>query len=205
MREDAFLPSVFCWTRFGTEAGEQFEAILKRKEHERHETGGVYFWGIGNSVAPGMAELVRRTDSPEVLFSPIVSRPRPIDVHPPVLVRWRAGMTLAGDRIALPETARVISGPSKATRYALVCASEQPLHVGDYGRLDFAALRNLVSGNPVGASQVTAVVERGVQRQAGGRLYVVALRARLVAPYVIRLMDGVMEPVMALADRARAA
>lgn len=204
MHEDTFLPSIFCWTRFGAEAGEKSEAILKRKEHERQRTRGVYFWGVGSSVAPGIAELVRRTHSPEVLFSPIKSRPRAIDVRPPAVVRWRAGVTLTGDRIKLPQTARVISGQSKAPHYALVCASEEPLHVGDYGRLNFNALRNLVSGNPLGASQVTAVVERVADPQ-DGRVYVVALRARLMAPYFIRLVDPVIEPLKAMADGARAA
>ena len=76
MREDTCLPTIFCWTRFGAEAGETIETILERKERERQANRGVYFWGIGNSVAPGIAELVRRTTSPEVLFSSIKSRPR---------------------------------------------------------------------------------------------------------------------------------
>lgn len=204
MREASFLPRVFCWTRFGTEAGETVGAILERKERERQQTGGTYFWGIGNSVASGVAELVRRTASPQVLFSPIKSRPRAIDVYPAVVVRWRGGVTLSGERITLPETARVMSRLSKAARYALVCASEQPLEVGDLGRLNFAALRNLVSGNPLGASQVTAVVEQLLGRD-DGRHYVVALRARLVAPYVIKLLDPVLEPLDAVPDHARAA
>ena len=53
-------------------------------------------------------------------------------------------------------------------------------------------LRNLVSGRPVGASQVTAVVERfTVSSEVSATSYVVRLRARLVAPYFVRLTDPV--------------
>ena len=130
--------------------------------------------------------------------------PRTIDVCPPAVVRWRRGVTLSGELITLPETVRVTSGKSSTARYALVCASKQPLYAGDYGRLDFGALRNLVSGNTLGASQVTAVVERAADYN-GGRLYVVALRAHLVDPYFIRLTDPVMEQQHEASYRARAA
>jgi hypothetical protein len=54
--------------------------------------------------------------------------------------------------------------------------------------LQFSALRNLISGRPVGHSQVTAVVQVDSQPLATGRLkYPVALRAELVAPYFIEL------------------
>lgn len=204
MRKKLPLPTVFCWTRFGTEAGETIDSILDRKEHERRETDGVYFWGIGNSIAPGVVELLRRTSSPEVLFSPIRARPRAVDVDPPVVVHWCGGVTLSGAQIALPPSARVTSGPSKTAHYALVCASEEPLRLDNLGRLEFDALRNLGSGNPLGSSQVTAVVER-LDDHVGGRDYVVALRSRLVAPYFVRLVDPVVEQVAAHDERARAA
>ena len=60
------------------------------------------------------------------------------------------------------------------------------------------------SGNTLGASQVTAVVERAADYN-GGRLYVVALRAHLVDPYFIRLTDPVMEQQHEASYRARAA
>src|SRR4051812_40360539 len=91
------LPQVFCWTRFGTEAGEPIEQILKRKEIERRHNEGVFYWGIGNSLAPSMAELLRRARRPEVLFSPIRSRPRPVDIAPDAVVRWHAAETLDGE------------------------------------------------------------------------------------------------------------
>jgi hypothetical protein len=204
MHESPLLPSFFCWTRFGTEAGESIEAIIERKERERRTGGGVFFWGIGNSVAPGIAELVRRTASPEVLFSPIISRPRAVDVLPAALVRWHGGLTLGGERMKLPGTARVISRQSRSAHYALVCGSAEPLRLGNLGQIKFGGLRNLVSGNPLGASQVTAVVER-VPGRDNSRDYVIALRLELVAPYFIRLVDPIVQVVDAQDERAQAA
>lgn len=204
MQDGTLLPKVFCWTRFGTEAGETIDRILERKEWERRANSGVFYWGVGNSVAPGLAELLRRTACPEVLFSPIKSRPRAVDVYPQAVVRWLGGVTLDGERITLPSSARITSGLSGAPRYALVCASEQPLRIADHGSLGLSTLRNLVSGNAVGASQVTAVVERLVDSHDGHE-YKVAFRAHLVAPYFIRLMDRVITEEEELGDQARAA
>ena len=50
------LPTIFCWTRFGGEAGEPIEQILFRKEQERLANGGVFLWGIGNAVGPSIYE-----------------------------------------------------------------------------------------------------------------------------------------------------
>jgi hypothetical protein len=184
------LPRSFCWTRFGTEAGETIEAILARKEAERQASDGVFFWGIGNSIAPAVAELVRRVDEPEVLFSPIKSRPRRVDVAPACVVRWTSAEGLSGGVFELPSHASVTSrwNPARpaGVHYALVCSSAEALEVADAGRLSFGALRNLRSGAPLGASQVTAVVHRADPGD-GGSEYPVAFRAALVAPYFVRL------------------
>lgn len=212
------LPRFFCWTRFGTEAGETIEAILERKERERQTTGGLFYWGIGSSVGPGIEELLRRTDRPEVLFSPIKSPPKRHDVKPQAAARWTEARGLGRESFELPETIRVTSrfNPEqpKAAHYALVCASGIPVERADYGELDFAALRNLRGGTPLGGSQTTAVVERldsgersgdaassaggvsaigGSQASRGGRaLYPVAFRAELTPPYFVRLSRPVL-------------
>jgi hypothetical protein len=185
---------MFCWTRFGTEAGEPVDRILERKELERHANRDIFYWGIGNSVAPGIAELLRRCDRPEVLFSPIKSRPRYVDARPSSIVAWTAGETLFGERIVLPPAVRVTSRVDLSVphpHYALVCASQHPLVLADLGHLTFGALRNLLSGNAVGASQVTAIVRYIDYSAAGGLHYPVALRANLVPPYFLRLHDPV--------------
>ena len=183
------IPRRFCWTRFGTEAGEPIEAILARKERERRATGGVFLWGIGNAIGPGIEALVAQEARPEVLFSPMRSRPRALDVAPDAVVRWRAAETLAGERVELPTAVCVTSRAGRSAHYALVCASALPLTPNELGRVRFGGLRNLRSGNPLGASQVTAVVK--CVDDARGAEYVVTLRASLAAPYFVRLRDPV--------------
>lgn len=194
------LPELFCWTRFGTEAGEPFERILERKDVERLLNDGVFFWGIGNSVAPGVRELVRRCECPEVLFSPIKSRPRAADVAPAAVVTWSAAETLDGERFELPPTVRVTSRFDKAAaaaHYALVCSSQKTLQISDFGTLSFRGLRNLLSGRALGSSQVTAVVRQISEQITDEAEYVVALRTLLVAPYFVRLR----EPTLNLGPR----
>ena len=196
------IPTLFCWTRFGTEAGEPIGSILQRKEMERLANGGVFYWGVGNSVAPGIASLLQRVARPELLFSPIKSKPRPVDVAPQRVVRWREAITIAGDRITLPDTVCVTSRQSRS-HYALVCSSAEPLEFAALGRLQFSELRNLGSGQPLGSSQVTAVVARrfdsGAHRDGG---YVIALRAFLVEPYFVHLAAPSIEAPIEFARRA---
>lgn len=187
-------PELFCWTRFGTEAGESVDAILRRKEQERRANSGVFLWGIGNSIAPAVRELIRQVAEPEVLFSPIRSAPRPVDVAPRKVVEWTVAETLDGERLVIPPSFRVRGGSgtdSLTARYALICASDEPLTLGDRGSLDFGALRNMLSGNGLGASQVTAVVRRLSNEYHPATFYPVALRARLVAPFFVRLREPV--------------
>ncbi len=185
------LPEAFCWTRFGTEAGEAITEILRRKEAERRANDGTFFWGIGNSVAPGIAQLVRKRPEPEVLFSPIKGRPRAADAEPEAVVRWRSAETVRGDLFQIPDVVRITSrmATGKRRHYALVCSAEQPLEFANHGQLAFGALQNLVSGRSVGPSQVTAVVRLLRGALVEGAVYAIALRVRLVYPYFVRLLD----------------
>jgi hypothetical protein len=187
--DTAPLPLSFCWTRFGPEAGESFSQILERKERERRANRGFFYWGIGNPLRPGIAELVKTSDGPEVLFSAIRSRPRPKDVSPAVTVRWTVAEDMDGTRFDIPSAVVVHSArddiDSTRPHYALVCHSAEPLDLRELGRIWFGALRNLRTGSPVGASQVTAVVRR-LESELGAP-YSVVFRARLVAPYFVRL------------------
>lgn len=184
-------PARFCWTHFGVEAGETVADILKRKEMERVANGGVFLWGIGSSVKPSMKELVRLESDPEVLFSPIFSLPRQHDVAPPTVVAWTEGETLSGSNYRLPEhslvTSRMGDPARKRCHYALVCFSAEPLELHPKGPgLVLDALRNLLTGERIGGSQVTAVVSHDAQVRTGRR-YTVSLRVRLVEPFFLRL------------------
>lgn len=190
------LPEHFCWTRFGTEAGQLVAQILDRKEKERQASQGIFLWGIGNAVGAGITELVRCCSEPEVLFSPIKSAPRAVDVTPESVVAWTAGETLDGDVYSLPDsslvTSRLPPGSVRPSHYALVCFSGQPIELSvDVPVLAFDGLRNLLSGRRLGASQVTAVVTRETASPQTEAKYAVAFRAHLVYPYFIRLRGPV--------------
>src|SRR5437868_7093625 len=185
------LPNCFCWTRFGTEAGQAAHQILLRKEQERAANNGVFFWGIGNAIGPSMLELLRHTGSPEVIFSPIRSAPRRIDVRPSSIAAWTRARTLDGTEFALPKfsliTSRFDPLNPQSRHYALVCYKDSQITLGaEKEKIQFGQLRNLVTGRPIGASQVTAVVHRS---PAGfpKALYEISFRAQLAPPYFIYL------------------
>ncbi len=181
----------------GTEGGETLANIIERKELERRATGGVFVWGIGNAVGAAVLHLVRSCPRPEVLFSLTKTQPRPIDVAPDRRVIWRGGTTMSGAPYRLPAGTRVmggaVDGRSQRPRYALVCATDDVLELSNLGWLHFADLRNLISGRPVGPSQVTAVVTRWPQPASHiDGSYQVSMRARLVEPYFVRLTDPIV-------------
>jgi len=190
------LPDCFCWTRFGAEAGQTSEQILARKEQERIANRGCFLWGVGNAVGPSVKDLVLRTASPEVLFSPIKSTPRAEHVAPAAVVAWTQAETLTGEAFQLPSyslvTSRYDPSAPRGAHYALVCFSDQPLTPSrSQETIYFSALRNLRSGRRLGASQVTAVVRRDTNHGPHDRDYDVAIRAKLVSPYFIRLQRPV--------------
>jgi hypothetical protein len=202
-------PECFCWTRFGTAAAQSSEQILLRKEQERLVNGGLFLWGIGNAIGPSIVELLRRISDPEVLFSPVKSTPRLLDATPPGVAAWTVAETLTGEQFQIPETLLVTSkydpAHPKKSHYALVCSSAESLtQFPAHHKLEFGALRNLVTGHPIGASQVTAVVQQ-VDAKPVLRTYDVAIRARLVYPYFLRLKDPVqLSGVDAKSDLAEA-
>jgi len=96
----------------------------------------------------------------------------------------------------MPEQALVISrydpAAPRTAHYALVCYSQRPLDSSSTGRqITLGALRNLLTGRPVGTSQVTAVVEYDAEREHRPPVYEVTIEAELVAPYFIRLQDPI--------------
>ena len=210
MPNPAQLPESFCWTRFGTESGEAIEDIVARKEQERLANGGVFLWGIGNSVGPAVRELVRSTSNPCVVFSPMRSKPKAIDVAPPSLLTWTGATTLDGDDWAIPAGSRVISRGSsegqreKTAHYALVCRSPSPLALcAGIADIAYEALVNFLSGTKLGHSQVTAVVRRGQALVASPTIYPAAFMAELVYPFFVRLHNPLSDDKPDARVRAR--
>ncbi len=197
-QHSVFLPEIFCWTKFGDEAGEAARAIFQRKEVERKGNRGTFLWGIGQSIRPSLLELLRIAPAPRVLFSPMRSAAARHDVSPSSVVVWSEGVGLDGLLYVLPEHSLVTSRRDDRSprdyHFALVCECTSPITVQQEGspRLRSTSLRNLISGSPVGSSQVTSVVRRSKGAEGCGAEYPVVATARLVAPYLVRLTRGVV-------------
>jgi hypothetical protein len=190
------IPDIFCWTKMGTEAGQSLAAILHRKELERSAGGGTFAWGIGNSLgeAPNLARQMSPSGDVDVLFTPMKSAPKAVDVAPTQLLLWVYYQGRSGSRATLPEHMLVTSrgGADKRTHYALLCQSDGPLEERhDFGAFDSSGVRNLVSMNPVGSSQVTSVVRYSGPRANAESAYRVAFKARLYAEGFVKLVEPV--------------
>ena len=188
------LPQRFCWAKFGAEAGEGPDAIIRRKEAERVANMGVFLWGIGNSIRPSLLALIDSTMEPIVAFTPMRSPAARRDSSPHRVGVWRNAVGLDGQPFDIPDGSQVTSGlrdDEMPTRhYALVCLQDSPLvaATNDEMWLDDEQLRNIRTGVRVGSSQVTSVVERSLSSTTRQR-YRVAFSAKLVAPFHLVLSD----------------
>lgn len=185
----------------GAEAGQPLETILQRKEMERRAGNGTFAWGIGNSL--GNAHTFAKSTTPsgevEVLFSPMKSAPKVIDVAPAQLVIWLSYYSEASGLAELPEhmliasRGNLASGTEKRSHYALICSRDDEIRaeIGD-AMIDAKRARNLVSLNPLGASQVTAMVRyESSEFTDPEKPYPVAFRAKMFREGFVRLANPV--------------
>ncbi len=186
----------------GTEAGQPLETILRRKEFERKAGNGIFAWGIGNSLgsSPDYAKQATTSGNIDVLFSPMKSAPKAIDVAPTQLILWLAYHSHDRGLIDLPihmliaSRGNGASGVTKRSHYALLCERDEEIHAeSDPGIIDATCARNLVSHNPLGASQVTAMVRYDIS--SGNILekpYPISFRARMHREGFVRLGTPVL-------------
>lgn len=191
------LTPIVCWSRMQTEAGQGLEAIIQRKEAERLANGGVFCWGVGNPPAKSVARVRAAGQPVDAIFSVMKSRPKPMDVAPQRLLLWTRYFDENGIERPLPEGSIVTSRAdslkrTKIAHYALICFSDQPLVLGDYGPFDPHAYRNMsAEGGAIGASQVTALVQRHRPEDMATD-YRINLRAQLTDAYWARLSGPVV-------------
>lgn len=191
------LPPTFCWTKMGTESGEDLSHIILRKEWERRLGGGRFLWGIGQSLGTN-ADMAAAGGNPlAAVFSPMLSKPKDIDAAPVNVVLWNSWVDAGGQVHPLPphsfvtSRATLPSGRRKETHYALVCTSSAKLGTASSLRVSPLALRNLSTGKALGASQVTAVVAHSAQECApSGRSYPVSFVVQLESPFFVRLANA---------------
>lgn len=195
--QTASVPDIFCWTKMGTEAGQPLETILRRKELERLAGKGTFAWGIGNSLgsSPAFAKQAAPGGEVDILFSPMKSAPKAIDVAPTQLVLWLAyhspdvGLVDLPAHMLITSRGSGASGTEKRSHYALLCERKEEINAeGDLGMIDAKYARNLMSLNPLGASQVTAMVRyEPVDSTHPEKLYPISFRARMHREGFVRL------------------
>lgn len=195
----SFVPDrIVCWTRMQAEAGQRLDAIIARKELERQASGGLFLWGVGNAPSRLTWVLARAGLPVRAIFSVMKSKPKPADSAPAAVLLWRAYIDGGGAERPLPDTCVVTSRADSATgrkraHYALICRSETALGIARGGRrFDPSAYRNIgEAGGPVGASQVTALLQQ-VGTESNDAAYEVNMQADLTAGYWVRLSDPVL-------------
>lgn len=181
----------------GTEAGQPLETILRRKELERQAGDGIFAWGVGNSLgtSPALAKQARPDGTVDILFSPMKSAPKVIDVAPTQLVLWlsyyspEAGLVDLPAHMLITSRGSGVSGTEKRSHYALLCERHEEINAeGDPGMIDAKYAKNLVSMNPLGASQVTAMVRyEPADNSSPEKPYPVSFRARMHREGFVRL------------------
>ncbi|WP_235083059.1 hypothetical protein ACF3DV_32930 (plasmid) [Chlorogloeopsis fritschii PCC 9212] len=195
------LPPTFCWTKMGTEAGEELTAIIRRKEWERQLGSGYFLWGVGQSLGENARVAARDTASLRAIFSPMPSKPKPIDVSPTEVVLWNAWVDVQGQTRQLPihcfitSRASLPSGRKKQSHYALVCFSDRELNAPQENICIFPSqLRNMTTNKPLGASQVTAVVrvDRAADELCDIKGYSISFTTELRSPYCVQLAEPVL-------------
>lgn len=193
--QQGVIPDIFCWTKMGAEAGQGLHDILHRKELERAAGNGSFAWGIGNSL--GNSARFARQQSPngevDVLFTPMKSTPKLVDTTPSQLFLWLYYESTSGSIDMLPEHILITSRghEGKRSHYALLCHSSEKIAENDLGGFDASCVRNLVSMNPVGASQVTSVV-RYKTMDIEKKPYRVSFKAKLQGEGFVKLIEPVM-------------
>lgn len=197
------IPKAFCWTKMGTEAGQTLEAIIARKNAEREMGEGIFFWGIGNALGQKIWDLIEAERRPSILFSPMKSKPKDIDVQPSNVFFWTSYIDRWGIKHPMPSHAIVTSrGTLKTIRkkrhYALVCKKSGPLKKEELLAIDWEKMKNYGGNTPLGYSQVTAVVEHEETNAPSNKPYEVLFGAELVKPYYITLSDPFELPCAAL-------
>jgi hypothetical protein len=186
--------NAFVWTKMGVESGMGLEQIVQSKEEQRISGRGEFWWGIGNSLGAKACECARAQGGTlPVLFSMMRARPKPIDESPDMVWRWTQWEDEHGQVHDVPSYATVISrgAVAKKKHYALVCQSDTPLALERGGAKFDPNLCHALSGKIPGASQVTALLFGLSNGHLEGQ-YEICFRAKLVAPWVVKLVRPIL-------------
>jgi len=180
----------FVWTKMQDEGGQTLASILEIKNAERIAGQGVFWWGIGNSLGFAVREAaIKAGGTLPVVFSLMLSRSKLADRKPSAVYVWTAWKDSLGKEHQLPS--HVLSwsrgAPDKKSHYALVCRCDEPLRLNP--QPFEPSLCRTYLGNPLGASQVTALVEGDLDGDHSGGRYGFGFRATLIEPWVATLIN----------------
>lgn len=177
------------------EAGQDLTSIVRRKELERQVGDTVFFWGVGNAPSRSTQNLAAMERVVPVIFSIMRSPPKMHDAAPSGILIWRSYVDWNGVTHRLPDGALVTSryrGDKLPRHYALMCRSERPLDLSNYGSFDPTAYRNLgEDGGHIASSQVTALAIK-VAKEREDAPYRRDMLAQLVGSYWVRLSDPLL-------------
>ena len=181
----------FVWTKMGAEGGQSLRRIVAIKEAERQAGGGVFWWGVGNSLGPAVRQEAKRSGGTlAVVFSEMITRAKRADSHPDHVCLWETWCDPDGNVIDIPEHVLEWSKGenAKKSHYALVCRSDVPLVIDEDVPFDPAVCRTLAGKCP-GASQVTALLEEGPDADHSRGVYWRSFQATLVEPWFVKLIN----------------
>jgi|ERR1035438_634688 hypothetical protein len=193
------LPTKFCWTKMGDEAGQGLNGIIARKDTERALGNGIFYWGIGTALGQRIWAFIKAIQNPVVLFSPMKTRAKLIDTNPDRIFAWTAYIDRRGVKHSIPRHALITSrgtagGKVKSSHYALVCHKHTAFSNESWPSLNPASLRNFDSGSRLGFSQVTTIVESKNHKPIKDSSYHILFGADLVEPFYVTLVDPVEIP-----------
>ena len=185
------IPNFFIWTKIGSEAGQSLTDILLRKELERKNNNGIFFWGIGNALGSRILDFINQEKSPKVLFSEIKTKPKLIDINPQITVMWTKYRDNLGNIKDIPENILVTSRENNRKHYALVCHKDN-FEKENWEPIKINLLKNFGSSNlNLGYSQITAVVEKKMELYDKSSEYSVLFSADLISPYYVELINPI--------------
>ncbi len=193
----ASVPDVFIWTKIGNDAGEVLMdtlhlrgGILQRKEAERR--AGSFWWGIGSSLDRSKLQQALMqaraasggSDVLPVVFSEQLSPQKKSDTGEMAL--WTCWIDRWGKQHDIPDHAMVVGKKSAKRYYALVCRSDEPLHLRDQP-FDDKGLWNYPAGEHPANSQNTALLTGDLQAALRSGRYKKGFRGTLVEPWLVTL------------------
>ena len=171
------LPPTFCWTKIGTESGEDLPTVSSARNGSAGLGRAFSGASTSRSAAARKSPRIARLAARAVFAGRIAPARRRAERH----AVWNAWVDASGQVRPLPphtfiaSRSTLPSGRRREQHYALVCASSTALTVGTQLRVFPDHLRSVSTGQPLGAAQGRPwSIASGVRRSRRAR----AIRSR---------------------------